>query len=102
MSINVKLSSFVDFLYRNAREHATTYVWCNDGGELFGDNEYYDGCHRIGTADYSSDFDDMGIMPYSDNADMAKMILANMLMEGEGYPIIGETDDGEDIEIVNL
>jgi hypothetical protein len=101
MSIKVKLSDYVDFLYHNACERFTTYVWCNDDGDLFGDNEYYDGCHRIGFADYSHELDEANITQYSDNADMAKMILANALMEGEGYPIIGETGDGEDIEIVN-
>lgn len=101
MSIKVKLSSFVDFLYRNTLNHATTYVWCNDDGELFGDNEYYDGCHRIGFADYSSDFDDADFDIYRGEGDIAKTILASALADGEGYPIIGETEDGEDIELVN-
>lgn len=102
MSVKVKLNSFVDFLYRNLRERTTTYVWCNDDGELFGDHEYYDGCHRIGFADYRYLLDEANITPYSDNADMAKKILASALAEGDGYPTIGETDDGVDIEIVTL
>lgn len=101
MSIKVKLNSFIDFIYRNACERTTTYVWCNDSGELFGDHEYYDGCHRIGFADYSYVFDDGDFALYSDNADMAKKILASALADGYGYPKIGETSDGEDIEIAN-
>lgn len=102
MSIKVKLSDYVDFLYCNACERTTTYVWCNDDGELFGDNEYYDGCHRIGFADYSSVFDDGDFATYSDNAAMAKKLLASVLAEGYGYPKIGETNDGDDIEIITL
>lgn len=102
MRINVKLSSFIDFIYRNMCEHTTTYVWCNDDGELFGDNEYYDGCCRICFADYSSAFDDTGSEIHTDDEDMTKKLLANMLAESYGYPKIGETDDGENIELINL
>lgn len=104
--IIIRMDDYIDFVARNAL-YTTTYVWCNDDGDLFGDFEKYDGCHRIGFADYSDLIYEMIPDEYidtgneaqwkSENEKTIKTVLIAALEESDDYPKIGETEDGFDI-----
>lgn len=105
--IIIRMDDYIDFVARNTWAHTTTYVWCNDDGDLFGDFGKYDGCHRIGFADYSDLIDDL--IPEeiietgkewqwkSANEEKIQEVLIAIIEEADDFPKIGETDDGCDI-----